>query len=97
MLSEQGNRTRWMRDRMVCRHLHGAAGKWTRKDEDPKYAPDRTCDVEHLRLDLTVDLPGEGGRGGLHPVVARHLRADRDDHARRVRSRHPLGEGRFGA
>jgi aminopeptidase N len=57
MHREQENRTRWMRDRMVCRHLHGAAGKWTRKEEEPKYPPDRTCDVEHLRLDLSVDLP----------------------------------------
>lgn len=71
MFSEQGNRTRWMRDRIVCRHLHGAAGKWTRKEEDPKYAPDRTCDVEHLRLDLSVDLPGHA----IDAVCTQTLRA----------------------
>lgn len=36
----------------------GAAERWTRRDEEPKYAPDRTCDVEHLSLELAVDLPG---------------------------------------
>lgn len=71
MSSEQGNRTRWMRDRMVCRHLYGAAGKWTRKEEDPKYAPDRTCDVEHLRLDLSVDLPGKT----IEAICTQSLRA----------------------
>jgi aminopeptidase N len=71
MLSEQGNRTRWMRDRMVCRHVYGAAVKWTRKEEDPKYAPDRTCDVEHLRLDLSVDLPGKS----VEAVCTQSLRA----------------------
>ena len=34
-----------------------ALGKWTLREEDPKYAPDRTCDVEHLKLELEVDLP----------------------------------------
>lgn len=71
MSSEQGNRTRWMRDRMICRHLHGAAGKWTRKVEEPKYAPDRTCDVEHLRLDLSVDLPGKS----MEALCTQSLRA----------------------
>ena len=33
------------------------AGRWTLQDEEPKYAPDRTCDVEHLKLELEVDLP----------------------------------------
>lgn len=44
-------------ERLVCRHNHAGKGKWTRREQDPKYAPDRTCDVEHLRLELEVDLP----------------------------------------
>ena len=71
MYNERGNLTDRLRDRMVCRHLHGAAGKWTRKEEDPKYAPDRSCDVEHLRLDLSVDLPGKS----VEVVCAQSLRA----------------------
>ncbi|MCA9759873.1 MAG: hypothetical protein KDA27_29015, partial [Candidatus Eisenbacteria bacterium] len=31
--------------------------QWTLKEESPKFAPDRTCDVRHLRLDVTPDLP----------------------------------------
>ncbi len=45
------------RDQLICRRGLYAPGKWTRKDEPPKYEPDRTCDVEHLRLDLEVDFP----------------------------------------
>lgn len=41
--------------RMTCRHGR-AAGRWTRKEEGPSYAPDRTCDVEHIRLECAFDL-----------------------------------------
>lgn len=41
----------------VCRAGHGAFRKWTVRDEEPKYAPDRTCDIEHMRLELEIDLP----------------------------------------
>ncbi|MEZ4650239.1 MAG: M1 family aminopeptidase [Candidatus Eisenbacteria bacterium] len=37
--------------------------QWTLKDETPKFAPDRTCDVRHLRLDVAPDLP-------KHSIVA---------------------------
>ncbi len=55
----------------VCRQLHAAAGKWTLKEEPPKYAPDRTCDVEHLRLDIDVDLP----RRHVEAICTQRLRA----------------------
>lgn len=52
-------------ERMVCRYPRGwvdetvlQSGKWTLKEETPKYAPDRTCDVVHLRLEIALDLPG---------------------------------------
>jgi aminopeptidase N len=61
----------WMVERLVCRHAHLAMGKWTRKEEEPKYAPDRTCDVEHLRLELEVDLPAHT----CHAVCTQRLRA----------------------
>lgn len=32
------------------------SAKWTLHEEPPKYAPDRTCDVTHLRLELSVDM-----------------------------------------
>ena len=31
--------------------------KWTLKDESPKYAPDRSCDVVHLQVKVEPDLP----------------------------------------
>lgn len=40
-----------------------SGGKWTLHGEDPKYAPDRTCDVTHLRLELNVDLPAHSIEG----------------------------------
>ncbi|MDM7914851.1 MAG: M1 family aminopeptidase, partial [Candidatus Eisenbacteria bacterium] len=58
-------------ERMVCGHRRFAAGKWTLREETPKYAPDRTCDVEHLRLEATVDLPGRH----LDCVCKQRLRA----------------------
>ncbi len=60
-----------MEDRVACRHRLRAAGKWTRKEEDPKYPPDRTCDVEHLRLEIKVDLPGRA----IEAVCTQALRA----------------------
>lgn len=58
-------------ERIRCRHLHGAARKWTLHEENPKYAPDRTCDVEHLKIDLTVDLPAQR----IEAVCTQRLRA----------------------
>jgi aminopeptidase N len=58
-------------DRLVCRHMHGDVGKWTLREEAPKYAPDRTCDVEHLRLNLSIDLP----RRKIDAVCTQRLRA----------------------
>lgn len=60
-----------MNDRFPCRSYHRGGGKWTLKEEDPKYAPDRTCDVEHLRLEIAVDLP----RKHLDAVCTQRLRA----------------------
>ncbi|MFN8547607.1 MAG: hypothetical protein U0527_06450 [Candidatus Eisenbacteria bacterium] len=42
-----------------CSSFEGGlqAGRWTLHDEEPKFAPDRTCDVEHLKLEVDVDLP----------------------------------------
>jgi len=41
------------------------------REEAPKYAPDRTCDVEHLRLDLVPDLPGRK----IEAICRQRLRA----------------------
>jgi aminopeptidase N len=57
-MSERARHEQMLRERIVCRHLEDGIGRWTLKEESPKYAPDRTCDVEHLRLDLKIDLPG---------------------------------------
>ena len=70
-MSEEWSMGQWGRDRIVCRHQHGITAKWTRKEEPPKYAPDRTCDVEHLRLDIAVDLPAKR----LEAVCTQRLRA----------------------
>lgn len=49
---------------LAGKELLAAGGeKWTLHDEDPKYAPDRTCDVTHLRLELSVDLPAHSIEG----------------------------------
>jgi aminopeptidase N len=68
------DRSSWedaMRERTVCRHLGDGIGRWTLREEAPKYAPDRTCDVEHLRLDLKVDLPHKH----IEAVCTQRLRA----------------------
>jgi aminopeptidase N len=58
-------------DRMVCRHQYRDVGKWTLREEGPKYAPDRTCDVEHMRIELSIELP----RKRLQAVCTQRLRA----------------------
>lgn len=56
-MSESSLSTHRHQDRIVCRHMHQDVGKWTLREESPKYAPDRTCDIEHLKLELGIDLP----------------------------------------
>ncbi len=58
-------------DRFACRSYRRGIAKWTLKEEAPKYAPDRTCDVEHLRLEISVDLP----RHHIDAVCTQRLRA----------------------
>ncbi len=44
----------WLREQKCrCR----SAGGWTLKEESAKYAPDRTCDVTHLKIEVKPDLP----------------------------------------
>lgn len=46
-----------MEERWVCRCAEGAAdGRFTIKGSEARYAPDRTFDTEHIRLDLRLDL-----------------------------------------
>jgi aminopeptidase N len=70
-MSEISGSSEWFRDRIVCRHFHGLQAKWTLREEPPKYAPDRTCDVEHLRLEIVPDLPGRR----VQAVCTQKLRA----------------------
>jgi aminopeptidase N len=58
-------------DRFRCRQFQQGLAKWTLKEETPKYAPDRTCDVEHLKLELDADLPARR----LKAVCTQRLRA----------------------
>lgn len=55
----------------TCRRHHLGGGKWTLREEEPKYAPDRSCDVEHLKVELTLDLP----RQRLSATATLRLRA----------------------
>ncbi len=71
MLSDRSDALQAIGERVVCRHLHDGIGRWTLREETPKYAPDRTCDVEHLRLELKVDLPHKH----LDAVCTQRLRA----------------------
>lgn len=70
-MSEDARVSMWEMDRIVCRHLQGVQTRWTLREEAPKYAPDRTCDVEHLRLDLAPDLPSRS----VDAVCTQRLRA----------------------
>jgi aminopeptidase N len=70
-MSESSVSTHRTQDRIVCRHMHQDVGKWTLREESPKYAPDRTCDIEHLKLELAIDLPARR----LEAVCTQRLRA----------------------
>ncbi|MBL0058338.1 MAG: M1 family metallopeptidase [Elusimicrobia bacterium] len=52
-----------MENLFECKRSGRLDGRFTLKGSEPQYAPDRTFDTEHIRLDLRLDIPGQRLRG----------------------------------
>lgn len=50
-------------ERLICRRSEAADARFTLKGSESHYAPDRTFDTEHIRLDLSLDIAKKTLRG----------------------------------
>ena len=63
----------------ICRSFSAADGRFSYPGSTPHYAPDRTFDTQHIRLELTLDFPRKTLKGRCLCDAARDRRwRDRD-------------------